>query len=50
MVTAQLVGRLCGLGALLLVGETAQAQPASSKVRADTGGSLTTRCAAPAHP
>jgi len=36
MVTAQLVARLCGLGALLLVGDLAGAQPAASTVRADT--------------
>jgi len=36
MVGAQLVARLCGLGALLLVTATAQAQPAASPVGADT--------------
>ena len=36
MVGAQLVARFCGLGALLLVTETAQAQSAASPVRADT--------------
>ena len=36
MVTAQLVARLCGLGALLLVTGTAEAQPAASPVRSDT--------------
>jgi hypothetical protein len=36
MVTGQLVGRLCGLGALLLVTETAEAQPAALRARADT--------------
>jgi len=36
MVTAQLVARLCGLGALLLVTGTAEAQPVASPVTADT--------------
>ena len=36
MVGAQLITRFCGLGALLLVTETAEARPAALRARADT--------------